>query len=90
MSDQGWYGTGGGMGPVAPGEGRFGDGGWLTDPMLVGPQDGRGVWAAPIGAHPEMDFSPQPVGEHPGDFIMIEVEGWDARYMNPRRPPFAG
>lgn len=82
--DQGWRGPFGG---TAPGEsqGRMNGGGWVDGPLAVGPEEGRGVWEASIGADPQsyaVAAVPAPSmddthgGNRPGGSLLTMVEGW--------------
>lgn len=89
-SEQGWYGTFGGDGPVSPAEGRFGNGGWIDDPMGLSAKEGKGFWKQMPAADGEQNVERIAVpdggngtsyGREGTDFILDTVEGWDESHM---------
>jgi len=55
--DESIYGRFGGPREYGEMEGRFGGGGWISDPMAASDADGKGVWAPPVGRDGERNLT---------------------------------
>lgn len=76
MAEAGWKGPfSAGPGPYETMEGRFNGGGWVDGAMAVSVDEGKGVWAAPIGTDPDDGVSALPVGD--GHDVFMGAGQWD-------------